>query len=258
MLAAAAALAWATAGWFFYREMMRPHAPTWGTFETQVGEHRTLELADGSRISLGAKSRLVVNFSPERRELRLESGEAYFEVGKDAKRPFVVQALGGAITALGTAFDIHTVRDQVTVMVAEGLVSVGDSPALQASSPAIAATPRQVRVSSGQQVTFRARDRRPLLVRAAPELAERMRWREGWLIYRNAPLGDVIADVSRYTERRIEVRDRDAANLRFSGAVYRGAVEEWLVALPEAFPVTVEGVHPGGAGTKAQRAQYRF
>lgn len=242
----AAVFVWVVASWFIVRESLRPAAPSWGTFETGIGEHRQLELADGSQVSLGAKSRLVVNFTGERREMRLETGEAFFEVEKDAKRPFVVRALGGAIVALGTSFDVHTVRDRVTVMVAEGAVSVRDTP-LPARGPALSASGEQVKVSSGQQVTLTSSGRGPLIVRAATDLAERMRWREGWLIYRNAPLGDVIADVSRYTDRRIEVSDRKAAELRFSGAVFRGAVEEWLTALPEAFPVTVETVEQAKA-----------
>jgi transmembrane sensor len=232
-VAAAAVMAWVAVGWFFYQDTSQ--APSWGVFETKVGEHRELELADHSRISLGAKSRLVVDMTAERRELRLETGEAFFQVAKDAKRPFVVRAMGGSITALGTAFDVRAVRDHVTVMVAEGIVSVRGVP--QAGVDA-----QQVQVSPRQQVTFDIRGREPLLVRDAPNIEERLRWREGWLIYRNEPLGNVIADVSRYTERRMEVSDHDAANLRFSGAVDRAAVNEWLLALPEAFPVTIEAI----------------
>lgn len=231
-IAAAAAMAWIAVGWFFYRESVQ--APSWGVFETRVGEHRELVLADQSRISLGAKSRLVVDLNRQRRELRLESGEAFFQVAKDPERPFVVNAMGGSITALGTAFDVRAVRDHVTVMVAEGVVSVRSSTTKDGE--------RSVNVSPRQQVTFDIRGREPLLVREAPNLEERLRWREGWLIYRNELLGNVIADVSRYTERRMEVSDHDAATLRFSGAVYRESVDEWLLALPEAFPVTIEAV----------------
>ncbi|MBL8266699.1 FecR family protein [Steroidobacter sp.] len=232
VIAAAAVMAWIAVGWFFYGETQQ--APSWGVFETRVGEHRELTLADGSRISLGAKSRLSVNFHRGQRELRLETGEAFFEVAKDPERPFVVRAMGGSITALGTAFDVRAVRDSVTVMVAEGIVSV--------RSPAVGAGEQQANVSPRQQVTFDLRGREPLVVQAAPNLEERLRWREGWLIYRNEPLGNVIADVSRYTERRMEVSDHDAATLRFSGAVYRESVDEWLLALPEAFPVTIEAL----------------
>lgn len=232
-IAAAAVMAWVVVAWFFYRET--PQAPAWGVFETQVGEHRELMLADRSRVSLGAKSRLVVNFNRGHRELRLEAGEAFFEVAKDPARPFVVHAMGGSITALGTAFDVRAARDHVTVMVAEGVVSVQNS-VLRSGDI------QQVNVSPRQQVTFDIRGQEPLLVRDAPNLEERLRWREGWLIYRNEPLGSVIADVSRYTVRRMEVSDHDAATLRFSGAVYRDSVDEWLLALPEAFPVTIEAV----------------
>jgi transmembrane sensor len=231
VFALAAVAAWMTVALLFYRETVQ--APSWGVFETRVGEHREIVLADDSRVALGARSRLVVNFNRERRELRLEAGEAFFQVAKDPGRAFVVRAMGGSITAIGTAFDVRAVRDHVTVMVAEGVVSVRNRATREGE---------QVNVAPRQQVTFDLDGREPLQVRSAPNLEERLRWREGWLIYRNEPLGNVIADVSRYTERRIEVSDSDAATLRFSGAVDRQSVDEWLLALPEAFPVTIEAV----------------
>jgi transmembrane sensor len=231
IVAFAAVVAWVAIGLFFYRQTMQ--APSWGVFETKVGEHREIVLSDQSRVSLGAKSRLVVDFNRARRELRLEAGEAFFQVAKDPERAFVVRAMGGSITAIGTAFDVRAVRDSVTVMVAEGVVSVRNRTTKEGE---------QVNVAPRQQVTFDLVGQEPLQVRAAPNLEERLRWREGWLIYRNEPLGNVIADVSRYTERRMEVSDHDAATLRFSGAVYRETVDEWLLALPEAFPVTIEAV----------------
>jgi transmembrane sensor len=200
-------------------------------FVTRTGEHKTIALSDGSQVELGARSRLLVRFTAEVRALQLEGGEAFFTVQKDPSRPFTVQAGEGLITAIGTEFDVHSIRERVVVLVAEGRiqVSAGATSAKQA-----------VGLSQGEQVTFtRDAPESGLVVVAVPDISERLRWREGWLTYRNQPLGDVIADVGRYTDRRVEVIDPAAAALRFSGSVHRSNVDEWLAALPEAFPVAI-------------------
>jgi transmembrane sensor len=212
-----------------------------GTFATRTGEHLDLHLADGSRVALGARSRLTVAFTPTMRQVRLDSGEAFFTVYKDRGRPFSVRALEGEVTAVGTAFDVRTLGNRVTVIVREGTVSVddlvtGDSTAKGSGSPHI------VRVAAGEQLIY-GRDAHslkhdePRVTYIDPK--ESGRWREGWLIYRNETLKDVIADLSRYTDLRVDVDDT-AGDLRFSGAVFKDRIPEWVVALPEVSPVAVE------------------
>ncbi len=135
------------------------------------------------------------------------------------------------ITAVGTQFNVHTSRDLVTVVVTEGAVKVEEAEAKRDG---------EQRVRSGQQIVY---GRKVLPATLAPtatqDARERPRWREGWLVYRNEPLQSVIDDLIRYTDRPIDVADGAAANLRFSGAVNRTDIDEWLHALPESLPVTV-------------------
>ncbi|MFM2288032.1 MAG: hypothetical protein RL684_1175, partial [Pseudomonadota bacterium] len=93
-------------------------------FATRSGEQIELTLADGSRVWLGPRSTLQVNFTADRRGLRLIGGEAFFSVRKDHSRPFVVSSASGDITAVGTAFNVRTVPGRVTVSVSEGVVTV--------------------------------------------------------------------------------------------------------------------------------------
>ena len=58
------------------------------------------------------------------------------------------------------------------------------------------------------------------------------------LVYRDEPLRDVVADVARYSQRQLEITEA-VADLHFSGAVYKNAIDEWARALPESFPVKV-------------------
>lgn len=233
--AAAALLAVAVLALSLAGRYSRPDPATPGEFITRTGEQLDLTLADGSRVWLGASSMLLVAFDDAGRNVRLESGEAYFSVKKDRLRPFRVQAPAGTITAVGTTFDVRASTDRVIVAVTEGTVSVA------AKAPASSRQAPEVRVTSGHQITIEAR--KPIAaqaVTASPSPGERARWREGVLVYRDEPLRNVIADVARYSERPIDLVDDVAGEMHFSGVVYRDAIEEWAAALPESFPVTLE------------------
>jgi transmembrane sensor len=216
-----------------------PIAASSNEFVTTTGEQMEITLADGSRVSLGAKSRLRVAFTAEHRGVRLETGEAFFSVRKDRTRPFVVHATSGNITAVGTSFDVRAVAQRLTVAVIEGVVSVS------AESQPSAPKPTAVRVASGQQVTIDpGQQMRALAVTDSSSPGERARWREGLLVYRDEPLRVVVADVARYSKQELVLDDDSVGELHFSGVVYKDAVDEWAAALPESFPVAL--VSEGG------------
>jgi transmembrane sensor len=207
-----------------------------GEFTTATSEHMEISLGDGSHVTLGARTRISVGYTPRERKVSLLSGEAYFTVRKDARRPFSVHALGGRITALGTAFNVRATENQLTVAVTEGAVEVAGTP------PSILPSllDERVNLRSGDQLTFTvARDASRIEQAAKTRLDPRraISWRDGWLVYRDEPLRYVIADVARYTDRHVAVSESIDPGLRFTGAVYRGSVVEWLEALPAVFPV---------------------
>jgi transmembrane sensor len=248
-MAAAAIIAVIGAGaWTVYRIQDTSH-PLTGEFTTRTGEHMQLTLADGSRVNLGARSHLSVGFSAQARDVRLVAGEAFFQVHKDARRPFRVHALEGIITAVGTAFDVRATGDDVTVAVSEGVVNI--APAQEIAGPSTTGSadaskvsdPKSVHLSRGEQLTFNARTNSPELPHGRMiyvDPAQSARWRDGWLVYRDEALRDVIADVERYTDREVAVSDAVPRDLRFTGAVFRDSVVEWVKALPEVFPVAIE------------------
>src|SRR5690606_15969424 len=96
-----------------------------GAFRTAVGERSSITLSDGASVVLNTNSRIEVRYTPERRNVRLLAGQAWFQVAKHPERPFVVEAGDRRVTALGTAFDVRMdSRDSVQVTLAEGKVSV--------------------------------------------------------------------------------------------------------------------------------------
>ena len=246
----------AAAGWLYPRSPFLWRSSS-GEFTTRTGEHLALTLADGSHVDLGARSRLDVSFSPQSRDVRLLGGEAYFSVHKDAARPFRVHVRAAIVTAVGTAFNVRATDDHVTVAVSEGVVSVADAAEAPRSARSTASAAQEpamqshsLRLARGDQLTFT--ERPPPRESAAAVLtqvdpAQSARWRAGWLVYRDEPLRYVIADVERYTEREIAVAGSVPADLRFTGAVSKDSVAEWVEALPDVFPVRVQRV-----GTRLQ------
>lgn len=211
-----------------------PHGPDVDQFITKNGEQIEIALSDGSHVWLGPASTLRVAFDKTRRGIQLLSGEAFFSVRKDPKRPFVVESAGGEIVAVGTEFNVRTLNKRLIVSVSKGVVAITQKSTLAVGKPA------SVRAVSGEEVFFTAQQ--PSLkfeLRKTTTLGERARWREGILVYRNEPLKDVISDVVRHSKLSIEIVDPEIANLRYSGVIHHDAVQEWLAALPESFHVTV-------------------
>ncbi len=124
---------------------------------TGVGQRRTAILADSSRVELDGNSAIAVRFEPGRRRVTLLAGEAWFEVAPDTARPFVVEAAGRIVTALGTAFDVALDGNGARVAVGEHAVAV--AAAARASSWRRAGGPhsRPMRRRRGRRASPRRR-----------------------------------------------------------------------------------------------------
>jgi transmembrane sensor len=94
------------------------------TIQTERGERREVALADGSVIAVDPETRLRVRFEEHTRRVFLDRGRALFRVAKNPDRPFLVQADGTTVRAVGTAFGVERQKQGIMVTVAEGKVAV--------------------------------------------------------------------------------------------------------------------------------------
>jgi len=95
------------------------------TIQTDRGERREVALPDGSILEVDPQTRLRVAFDDHVRRVTLDKGRALFRVAKNPTRPFLVQADGTTVRAVGTAFGVeHGKQGSVIVTVAEGKVAV--------------------------------------------------------------------------------------------------------------------------------------
>lgn len=190
------------------------------TYATGTGQQRTVDLPDGSKVELNARSRIEVRFSQVEREVDLLEGQALFKVAKDAARPFVVKSDTTRVTAVGTQFDVYRKTSGTTVTVIEGRVAVlppeastvgsGGTAGRQGSSqPGIRANARPpalavILVSAGEQVTVTPSKVTPP---AHTDVAAATAWTQRELVFDATPLTDVAQEFNRYNEKPLIVSD---------------------------------------------------
>jgi transmembrane sensor len=216
------------------------HLPARGLYETAVGGQRKITLADGSSVILNTNSRLDVDFSGNRRDVHLMRGEAYFEVVHDKTRPFTVYANNYVVRDIGTAFDVHLSNaGLVEVGVAKGSVEVKPADGAHVSDDA----KNLGIVTAGHDVVLGHEVERAEAVSTA-DLGRKLAWRQGQLIYTGQPLGEVLADVSRYSNIKIELADPALENLPVGGAFRTDQIEAIFTALENNFGLHAEWLDP--------------
>jgi transmembrane sensor len=180
------------------------------TYATDVGEQRSLALADGSTVELNSRSRIRLRFTPEQRTVELVEGQALFHVAKDAARPFVVDSNGVRVRAVGTQFDVYRRKTATTVTVVEGRVAVLENTSDASDAPDSTAGPRLrpqsppgVLLSAGEQliVTPHAQN-----APTRANIAAATAWTQRRIVFESASLADAAEEFNRYNTRQIVVR----------------------------------------------------
>lgn len=187
------------------------------------GERQQALLADGSRVELGSQTTLSEVFSASERRVVLHSGQAFFEVAPDARRPFVVEAGPDSVTALGTAFDVRYVDDRLTVAVTEHAVAVRNAG-------------QAIVVEQGWAVSVDHGRIEPL----TPVSQESVQaWREDRLIFEDMPLRYVLTELARYRGGNIMLTDDRLGDLSVTAIFDARNPANALRRIEETLPIRV-------------------
>lgn len=205
--------------------------PALHTWTTGVGEHKTVKLEDGSQIQLNTDTTVSVTYAPDMRQAHLEKGEAHFDVASDAHRPFSVAVGDRRVDVIGTAFDILRADGKLTVTVARGIVRV-------APRVGPAADETRVKLMVGDQ--YRAQEGQTQFDVVKVDPATALAWRSGRLIFDDAPLSQVIADLNRYYPRKFTIADTATEEIRFSGVLKLDDEVTMTKHLEGLLPITVQ------------------
>ncbi len=206
-------------------------------FASRSGEIRTIELADGSRVTLDTASLLRAAFSADERHITLLRGRGRFAVAHGDTRPFVVAAGTELVIAHGTLFDVAIDGDQVTVSLLQGSVEVRVAASDHRHASGLSRT-----LTPGQRVVLHAGEMPPPPTRVSET---ETRWANRMLTFENAPLGEVIAEANRYGPSRIVLADPALARLRFTGTFKAAETEQLARMIAATFGLGVS--HDGNA-----------
>lgn len=235
-LALAASVLMALAGTLFYLQQQLP------PIATAVGEQRSLTLPDGTRISLNTDTRLFFQEDAAQRRIKLESGEALFDVAKDPQRPFVVTAGDKEVIAIGTSFVVRRDARQLTVTLMEGKVAVApaaDARTAMGDNPGQHPAGETVLVP-GQRLTFV--DHEPPKV-DEPAIEKVMAWRRGEVILDKTRLRDAADEMNRYSVVKLVIDDA-AADILVGGIFRAGDSARFAQAVAQTYHLAVDN-EPG-------------
>ena len=236
--AASVALALVIAGVVWWQAHRYP------LYATDIGERRSITLADGSTVDLNARSQLRIEFSNSERRVELLEGQALFQVTKDKARPFIVRSGEATVRAVGTQFDVYRKDSGTTITVLEGRVAVYS----RASADQVNNTPEPISGSKApsQRTIPKASTRDSHAGSSAPEASAAIyldageqvtvtpdiaaipmpqhaditavtAWMQRKLIFEGSKLSDVVSEFNRYNRRQLVIEDPRLAGFEISG-----------------------------------------
>jgi len=225
----AATVVVAAAGTAIFRNVS-PTAPH--EYVTAPGQRLVLRLSDGSEVRLSVDTRLRVprTYGLGDRVVELE-GEAFFTVRHDPERPFLVRTRHGTAEDLGTQFDVRAYPEDnyLRVVVASGRVALRGPTAQRTDAALLTLRPRDLGVIDAQGV-----------VKLTPGVAleRHLAWRQGQLVFEDAPVTAVIAQLARWYDLAIEISDQSLEEERITITFTSESADEALSALARVLDVS--------------------
>lgn len=210
-------------------------------YATATGEIEQILLSDGSKIMLGAQSRVeTVEFTDSERRVYMREGEAFFSIAHDKDRPFIVISDNTRIQVLGTQFNVNKSDGNLQVSLLEGSVEI-----IQAVEHRIlpfVTTDQTVQLMPTQTIAIKDNK----MQMSEPKTIEGMAtWRIGQLTYNNMPFIDVVADMRRYTDKKISLADSSIGALPITATFASSRVESVIEELGHILPVFVKKTASG-------------
>lgn len=205
--------------------------PIFNTINIPRGGEFNLILADGTRVYLNAMSsfKYPVKFSGKTREVEL-SGEAYFEVTKDASRPFIVKTSAINIEVLGTSFNLNAYEntEKIVTTLVEGSVKINS---LKNSGNRL--------LVPEDQATFNIKTGQTEIKKVDVNLYSA--WKDGNLIFYDTRLEEIMNTLTRWYSADVSYVNASVKDLRFSGNLNRyGDISQILDIIKSTGKINIE------------------
>ena len=224
-----------------FRAVTTPASSWHAAYMTAIGERQTVILRDGSRVLLNTDTVINIDFDDRQRKVRLVKGEALFEIIHNQTRPFLVYAGMNVIRAVGTAFVVKLIEDEIEVTIQEGRVelkSIKDDTQNRVGNELTIAS---AVIDAGQTVKVN-KELQTLQEIETEEIDRKLAWRNGLIIFSGEPLDQVIEEINRYTPVKFVIAEPDLNMLRIGGRFKIGETDAMLEVLDTGFGVNVNRV----------------
>jgi hypothetical protein len=187
--------------------------PVYNTVSTARGNQYQLILADGSKVWLNSASslRFPTSFTGSRREVEL-NGEGYFEIAKDASKPFHVKTQTQDVEVLGTHFNVNAYRDEESIKT----------------------TLQSAILKPGEQAVLTHNSR--FMINDNVDIDQVMAWKNGWFEFDNTDIKTIMRQISRWYD--VDVRyEAKTANETYGGRISRNLNLSNILKMLESYGV---------------------
>jgi len=171
------------------------------------GEYQ-LVLSDGTKVWLNSETSLEfpIAFGEKERMVYLE-GEAFFEVTKDASRPFIVNSQKVKTRVLGTSFNVSSYGHTVSTTLVEGSVLIEDG------------FKRSLRLIPGEQSVYNVSSHTVIKKKVNTSLFTS--WKDGSYKFENEKLENIMETISRWYNIHVFYANAEVKEMRFTGKIMR-------------------------------------
>jgi len=199
-------------------------------YQSEVGSQKTIYLSDGSEVILNTDSAIAIDFNDDERRVRLLKGEAYFAVYSNKDKPFIIDSGETETEVLGTKFIVKNSASGDAVSVIEGLVKVSSLNHDQS-----------IQVRPEQQVVNSPSGLKPVTAIKSKDVSA---WLNHRLVYKNAPLVQVINDLERYLSTTIFIQDKLLSDYKINARLDISEPKQVLAILQKTLPIKVTELSP--------------
>lgn len=195
-------------GWYLGQTNLPGKVLTWNTITAPKKHIAIFNMADGSEVWLNAGSTLSYPSENQidKREVKL-SGEGYFKVAKDSKRPFYVTTSRATVKVLGTVFNVKAYPSEVNVVTTLEEGSVELTAGISGSAPSI--------LHPGEQAIFNIQSNQLQINKVDPLLFSS--WKGERYLFRDADLRTILTELERLYDIKIHINNPKLENRRFRG-----------------------------------------
>jgi len=197
------------------------------TYTTAAGQQQTVQLSDGSAIVLDTDSQVIVRYGASTRRVDLLHGQAQFSVHGNHAWPFVVHALHGTVTAVGTQFQVRINDGCTEVALIKGKLAIATEPQH--------GTPHDASLVGGQGLAYDENGRISAMRAIDPQDVQG--WTQGKLFVHDWPLSDLVDEMNRYTDAKLEIGDPSLRDIRISGVFHTNDQKTFLALLQQGWAI---------------------